>query len=154
MSIRPIRPDDAPALQVFHSCLSPESIRLRFHGLLKELPAPMARRFCEVDGYNRAAFVATTGDPERIIGVGRYDWIGDGDAEIAFVVADSFQRHAIGTMLLKRVFEVARKRGLRRLVAHVLPGNTPMLHLIERSGYPFRVQWAGDHNNVWVTLQD
>lgn len=114
----------------------------------------MARRFCEVDGYNRAAFVATTGDPERIIGVGRYDWIGDGDAEIAFVVADSFQRHAIGTMLLKRVFEVARKRGLRRLVAHVLPGNTPMLHLIERSGYPFRVQWAGDHNNVWVTLQD
>lgn len=152
VTIRPIKPDDAERLQAFHAHLSPQTIRLRFHGLLKELPIGMARRFCEVDGYDRVAYVATTGNPERIVGVGRYDWIGDDEAEIAFVVADDYQRHDIGKMLLQRVLDAARKRGLRRLVAHVLSGNTPMVHLIEHSGYPFRIQWAGDHNNVWVTV--
>jgi RimJ/RimL family protein N-acetyltransferase len=138
--LRPIRPDDMTRLQEFHRRLSPEAIRLRFHGYMRELPDAMARRFCAVDGHDRVAFVAVAGDPERIVGVGRFDRERDhkGEAEMAFVVEDAYQGHGIGSRLLSQLIEAAHANGIHTLVARVLPGNSPMRHLLQRTGYPLR----------------
>ena len=154
ITIRPIRPDDVLRLQSFHRRLSPEAIRLRFHGYLRELPDAMALRFCEVDGHDRVAFVAVTGDPERIVGVGRYDVQEDGVAEVAFVVEDAYQGHGIGSTLLRRLVESARARGIHTFLASVLPGNSPMRRLLERMGYPLRVERGMGVDCLWLALPD
>ena len=50
--IRPIRPDDEPLLQLFFRRLTPEDIRLRFFGPLRELTHEMAARLTQID-YDR-----------------------------------------------------------------------------------------------------
>lgn len=139
ISIRPIRPDDVDRLQSFHQRLSPEAIRLRFHGYLKELPDEMARRFCNVDGRDRVAYVAVNGEPEHIVGVGRYDREDQSTAEVAFVVEDAFQHQGLGTALLQRLIASAHSQHIRFMAARVLHGNSPMRRLLERTGYPVTV---------------
>jgi RimJ/RimL family protein N-acetyltransferase len=140
IALRPIRPDDTRRLQEFHRRLSPEAIRLRFHGYMRELPDAMAKRFCEVDGHDRVAFVAVTGHPERIVGVGRFDREQErqGEAEMAFVVEDAYQGRGLGSLLLSQLIDSARSNGIHTLVARVLPGNSPMRRLLQRAGYPLR----------------
>ncbi|GAC1629059.1 MAG: hypothetical protein NVS4B2_10730 [Chloroflexota bacterium] len=151
--LRPIRSNDWRALQEFHRRLSPEAIRLRFHGYIRELSDEMAHRFCDVDGQIRVAFVAVTGVPERIVGVGRYDRVGLVVAEVAFVVEDAYQHRGVGTMLLERLIASARADGVKVFLARVLPGNNPMRHLLMQTGYPMRVDVDRDADSIWLTLQ-
>jgi RimJ/RimL family protein N-acetyltransferase len=155
VTIRPIRPDDMERLQAFHLRLSPEAIRLRFHGYLRELPETLARRFTQVDGHDRVAFVAVTDDPERIVGVGRYDWQGNGVAEVAFVVEDGYQRRGIGSRLQTTLLTSARARGdIHTLLARVVHGNSRMRKLLEATGYPVRLERGHDADLLWLTLPE
>jgi RimJ/RimL family protein N-acetyltransferase len=161
-------------LQAFHRRLSPDAIRLRFHSYLPEPPDDLARRFCEVDSWNRVAFVATfpadesgeldaPGSPitsqhplgsgsERIVAVGRFDREGEDAAEVAFVVEDGCQGRGLGSRLLRLLIAAARERGIRTLVAHTLPGNTRMRRLLERAGYPLRMQRGKDEDFLWLEI--
>jgi RimJ/RimL family protein N-acetyltransferase len=55
-------------------------------------------------------------------------------ADIAFVVRDDWQRRGMGTLLLRRMIEIARARGLAGFSADVLATNQPMLSVFYRSG--------------------
>jgi hypothetical protein len=50
--LRPIRPEDEPALYALFSMLSPEEIRLRFLSPMKMLPRTLAARLTQID-YDR-----------------------------------------------------------------------------------------------------
>jgi RimJ/RimL family protein N-acetyltransferase len=128
---RPIRPEDAPALQRFHARLSENSIYFRFFGFLRTLSDEMARYFTHVDGSNRVALVALDpADAETIIGVVRFDRdTGTDEAEYAAVVTDRWQGRGLGTALTRELIAAARERGITHLYAIVLPGNERMLHL-------------------------
>jgi RimJ/RimL family protein N-acetyltransferase len=152
--IRPLGADDVERLQAMHRRLSPEAIRLRFHGFLRELPDEMARHFCAVDGYDRAAFAAVIGEPERIVGVGRYDWLGDGLAEVAFVVEDGYQGRGIGTRLCDMVIDAARLRGAHTVLAQVVHGNSIMRRMLERTGRPLRNERTRDADCLYLTIAD
>ncbi len=154
VTFRPIRPDDVARLQAFHQRLSLEAIRLRFHSYLRELPDAMARHFCEVDGQNRVALVAVAGEPEQIVAVGRFDREQDDTAEVAFVVADAYQRQGIRAYLFRRLIAEARQGGIRTLIARVLPGNTAMRRLLEHTGYPLQVEYSRDANCIRLSLVD
>jgi GNAT superfamily N-acetyltransferase len=71
-------------------------------------------------------------------------------AEIAFVVRDDWQRRGIGTLLLRRMIEIARARGLRGLAATVLTSNHAMLRIFQRSGLP--VESRLDQDVVYLQL--
>ena len=60
--VRPIQPEDAPALQRLHSRLSERSISLRFFGSMNKLSDQKAKYFAHVDGVNRLALVALNPD--------------------------------------------------------------------------------------------
>jgi GNAT superfamily N-acetyltransferase len=152
--IRPLGVDDAARLQAMHRRLSPEAIRLRFHGFLRELPDEMARHFCAVDGYDRAAFAAVIGDPEQIVGVGRYDWLGDGLAEVAFVVEDGYQGRGVGSRLFDTVIDAARARGVHTVLAYVVHGNSIMRRMLERTGRSLRTERARDADCLYLTIAD
>jgi len=125
--LRPIRPDDAPALQAFHLRLSDDTVRNRFFGPHRELTDQEARRFSSLTPGSEVAFVATSVDDD-IVAVGRYVRSGLADAaEVAFVVQDSHQHRGIGTSLLTLLARVAWDDGIRRLVADTLTTNSAMI---------------------------
>jgi RimJ/RimL family protein N-acetyltransferase len=131
---RPVRSDDWRKLQRFHARLSPSTVQHRFHGSKRELSVPLAHTFTDVDGANDAAIVATTGTRGRIIGVARYCRLTPTSAEVAFVVEDAYQGRGIGGRLMRHLRELALANGVTVFVAEVLSDNTPMFHLLQKTG--------------------
>ena len=70
-----------------------------------------------------------------IVGGARYIVGQPGEAEVAFVVVDEYQGQGIGAALMRHLAAIARSSGLGELTAEVLPDNTPMLKVFEKSGF-------------------
>jgi GNAT superfamily N-acetyltransferase len=134
LTLRAIRPDDAPRLVDFHEHLSPRSIYRRFFFVHPRLSAAEVERFTRVDYLDRFALVAEDGGHLRA--VGRYERIaGTTEAEIAFVVTDEYQHHGIATVLLERLAEAAWGSGITTFVAYTLSDNREMLDVFMNSGF-------------------
>ena len=135
VAVRPIRPDDAERLVDFHRRLSPHSVYLRFFTFHPTLSAAEVARFTTVDYVNRLALVATEGD--RLIAVARFDrFPGTDEAEVAFIVADEYQHHGLGGLLLDELVKAARERGIETFVAQTLSENQAMLDVFRHAGFP------------------
>lgn len=136
--VRPIRSGDAPALRAFHARLSPDTIELRYFGLVPVLTDQQVHHLTELDYEDRMALIATTGagTDEQLIAVVRYERIGPETAEVAFVVEDQWQHHGIASALFRLLVGYAREHGFRTLVAEVMATNTPMRTLLCHAGYP------------------
>lgn len=154
--LRPIRPDDAPRLQAFHTRLSPTSIYLRWLSAHPVLTAQEAAALSTLDYQTRMAYVAITGDgaAEQIVGVARYGLVKPSDpevAEAAVVVEDTYQGRGLGWALLGRLMRYARAMGVRAWVAEINAGNARMLRFIERGGLPVTRQLEG---GAWQLRMD
>jgi RimJ/RimL family protein N-acetyltransferase len=135
--IRPIVPEDEPALRALFDRLSPETVRQRFFRYWRRLPDDWFHHFAHVDYVQRLALVAEIDAPEgpRVVGVARYEpGEQEGRAEVALVVEDAWQGRGIGERLLRALLEAAQARGIRRFHADVLADNRRMLSLIRRVG--------------------
>jgi len=133
--VRPIRREDAPRLVAFHEHLSTRSVYLRFFTLHPTLSDVEVARFTTVDYVDRLALVATVDD--RLIAVARYDRTpGETEAEVAFVVADEYQHHGIGSRLLDDLATAARARGVLTFRAETLAENHQMLDVFRHAGFP------------------
>jgi GNAT superfamily N-acetyltransferase len=140
-----MRPDDGARLVAFHERLLPRSVFLRFFSFHPELSVKEVERFTHVDYVNRLALVVESGG--RLIAVGRYDSApGDTEAEVAFVVADDFQHHGIGALLLDELARAAWPRGVTSFRAETLCENRTMLDVFHHSGFP--VTSAVEHETV------
>jgi RimJ/RimL family protein N-acetyltransferase len=158
VTIRPIRPDDAPRLQALFHRLSPESIALRFLGHPKELPYEQARQFATVDYQKRMALVATREQDgeEHIIAVARYavDPAADPDlAEAAIVVEDKYQKRGLGTLLLTRLVAYAQAHGIRAFRATIRQDNAQIMRFIQRSRLPTESKLEAGAWDILVKLE-
>ena len=135
MHLRPVRPDDATILRKFLEAVSPEDIRARFHGALRDFGA-LTVRLTQIDYDREIALVGfRAGDPLPL-GVVRLHADPDGgSAEFAILVRSDLHGHGLGTTLMRRIIDVARERGLRRLVGSVLRDNARMLRLVRDLGF-------------------
>ena len=135
--LRPVEEQDAERLQSFVRNLSPETQRLRFNEILKELPPDMLQRYVHPNPGNDAAIVAvTTAQPPRIIGVARYIHLDKpGECEFAIVVADDQRGRGIGSKLMQALMKSAKEQHMERLIGWVLSDNLPMLTLMKRLGF-------------------
>lgn len=149
VTVRPIRADDAAALVQFHEQLSPETVYLRFFSSHQHLTAEEIEHFTQVDGSDRYTVVAE--HQGQLVAVARYDRLDDQTkAEAAFVVADAWQHHGIGGLLLKVLVDAARQHGIEELVAVMLFSNRLMLRVFSDSGLPF--QWTSEEGVIEVRL--
>jgi acetyltransferase len=138
VTLRPIRPEDAEMEKAFVRRLSPESRYFRFMDTLRELTPLMLVRFTQIDYDREMAFVATVAGAagEEEIGVVRYVTNPDGEScEFAIVIADDWQRKGLGRRLMTQLIDVARARGLRSMMGHVLAENRGMLALCQGLGF-------------------
>jgi len=91
-----------------------------------------------IDFVNHVALVAVRdeGGQSAIIGGARYIVVQPGQAELAFTVVDRYQGQGIGAALMRHLAAIARTAGIKELIAEVLPENTAMLKVLEKSGCP------------------
>jgi acyl-CoA synthetase (NDP forming)/GNAT superfamily N-acetyltransferase len=133
--IRPIRPDDAPALAAFHDRQSAESNYRRFFSPKPHLTQADLEHFTVVDMVDRVALVVE--HYGEFIAWASYErWPGRDDADAAFQVDDTHQGKGIATLLLEHLAAIARSNGIVRFTAEVLADNRPMLSVFSRAGWP------------------
>lgn len=134
--IRPIRPDDKELLSTGLAQLSKESVQRRFLSPKTRFTNAELRYLTEVDGWDHVALVAEspTGLGRRLIGVVRYVRLPEdhGAAEVAFVVADDYQRRGVATALAEELAERAKMRGIRRFTATMASDNGAAHRLMEK----------------------
>jgi acetyltransferase len=141
VTIRPIRPEDEPAMVKFHETLSERSVYLRYFHLMnleQRTTHERLTRICFIDYDREMAFVAQTADRE-IIGVGRMSKIhGTREAEVAVLVSDSWQGRGVGRELLSRLLVVGADEKLERLTADILPDNRGVMRICEKLGFSLK----------------
>jgi acetyltransferase len=144
--IRPIRPEDEPAMVKFHETLSERSVYLRYFHLVnleQRTQHERLTRICFIDYDREMALVAErrnpeTGDPE-ILAVGRMTKVhGSDDAEIAVLVSDKYFGRGLGRELLTRLIKVGGDEGLSRLTADILPDNREIMRICEKLGFSLK----------------
>jgi ribosomal protein S18 acetylase RimI-like enzyme len=96
--------------------------------------------------------VVEEGERPVIVGGGRYIVVQPGKAEVAFAVVDQYQGRGIGATLMHHLATIARSSGLRELVAQVLPDNTAMLKVFEKSGFGLSKERGSGVVHVTVRL--
>jgi acetyltransferase len=157
--IRPIRPEDEPAMAKFHETLSDRSVYLRFFHMEK-LSSRVAHtrllRKCFIDYDREMALVAEHSNPQgaisEIMAVGRLTRSpGTKEAEVAVLVADEFQHCGLGSELLGRLIQVGRDEKLQRITASILPENMAMRALAASHG--FTVVKNPDLSAIRITLE-
>ena len=157
VTIRPIRPEDEPAMVGFHEGLSERSVYLRYFSPLKlqqRVAHSRLLRICFNDYDREIALVA-----ERSLGKGRYEVLGVGrmsrvhgtqGAEFAVLVSDKWQNKGLGTELTKRLVEIAKVEKLERLVAYTLSENHEMQHLSKKLGFEIK---GSENSEVTVEMK-
>lgn len=136
LTIRPIRPEDAPQHDAFFHRLSPEDVRLRFFATVRELTPAQMTRFTRLDYERDMAFIAVRDSTGETVGVARIvredrPLLG----EFAVVVQRDQQGKGLATHLLQRLLDWARAHGVREVVGEILPENEKMLDLARHLGF-------------------
>ena len=125
-------------MMAFFEGLSEESRFLRFHGY-RSIEAGLVDPMLDPDWLERGAlagWLAGRDGDERVVAVGSYARIGEGDsAEMAFAVDDSEQGRGIGTRLLEQLASRARQAGISRFVAEVMASNAAALGVFRDAGF-------------------
>jgi acetyltransferase len=152
VDVRPIRPDDEPALASFLQKTSREDLRLRFFAPMKEFTHPFLARLTQID-YGRAmAFVAFDASGQDILGVVRMhsDSVYE-QAEYAILVRSDLKGRGLGWALMQLAIEYARSEGLQRLTGQVLSSNVKMLQMCRALGFAVSID-PEDHDLYDVSL--
>ena len=153
--LRPIRPEDEPSLRSSFAKLTLEEIRLRFFVPLKSLSHGMAARLTQLDYDREMALVLTepgAAGTTEIYAVVRLTADPDLErAEFAILVRHDMTGHGLGRLMLRRLIDYARGRGIRELYGDVLQDNEPMRRLCKELG--FVEKWSlGDAGVLRVSL--
>ena len=144
VTVRPIRPEDEPAVVRFHAGLSQETVRARYgkdRPLAERTAHERLRRICYVDYDRQFALVAegpTSDGGVEIAGIARVSRIpASEDRLLTLVVADAWQRRGIGEALVRSAVQVARGERIANLLAELSPDNHAMRELLGSEGFTF-----------------
>ncbi len=137
--LRPIMPEDEPLLVKMLENASSQSLYLRFFGHVPKVTHKWLTRFTHIDYDREIAIVAQIKNEDgtsELMGVVRIieDAWGE-SAEYAILVADKYQGLSLGNLLTDYILEIARERGIKKIVASVLPTNSGMIHMFEKRGF-------------------
>jgi len=137
--MRPIRAEDEPAYHRLFAGLPPRDVFMRFMSALKVLPHNLAARLTQLDYDREMALVligeSSSGESELCGGV-RISADSDNDrAEFAILLRRDMTGLGLGPLMMQRIIQYARKRGIREIFGDVLSENTPMLKLCKALGF-------------------
>jgi len=136
VNVRPMRPEDEPAIAAFLGRISHEDLRLRFFHAMKEFSHAFVARLTQLDYARAMAFVATDAAKGEFIGVvrlhsdSRYQ-----TAEYAILLRSDLKGKGLGWALMELLIDYARSEGLKTLSGVVLRENATMLAMCRELGF-------------------
>ncbi|KND61690.1 Protein acetyltransferase [Candidatus Burkholderia verschuerenii] len=139
ITVRPIRPEDEEAHRAFVAANTAEDLRLRFFGAVRSFDHSQLARMTQIDYDREMALIVTRigidGTPETV-GVARA--IADPDnesAEFAVAARSDMKGQGLGSLLLRRIIDYAKRRGTRWMVGEALRENAGMIALARNAGF-------------------
>lgn len=140
--LRPIRPEDEPEHYDFISKLTPEDIRFRFFGTVRQLPHSEMARLTQLNYDREMAFISSAnkknGGRETLAVVRTVTDPNNERAEFAIVVRSDLQDQGLGSKLLDKMIAYCKDRGTKWMVGQVLEDNRRMMQLAEGKGFSRR----------------
>jgi acetyltransferase len=137
--LRPVRPEDEPIVHRMFEKMTPEDIRLRFFAPMKRLSHQMAARLTQIDYDREMALVAVAPNEdgqEELYGIVRIAADPDNQkAEYAVMVRSDMKGKGLGYVLMTRIINYARSRGIGEVHGDVLRENTTMLEMCRELGF-------------------
>jgi len=137
--LRPVLPEDEPALQALALRASPDDLRLRFFQPIRELSHDLAATLTQIDYHREMALVAVgPGLPGKAEMYGIVNLSADPNneqAEYSILVDRALMGLGLGNLLMKRIIAYARTRGISEIHGEVLQENKPMLQLDRALGF-------------------
>ncbi|MFI0480447.1 GNAT family N-acetyltransferase [Actinomadura sp. 9N215] len=133
--VRPYGVADRERVRRMSDRLSATSLYTRFFSGTPRIPDHYLGLLNTLDHWDREALVALDGD--EIIGIAEYirhtkrRW----SADVAVLVADPWQRHGVGTVLVARLAELAGRRGITEFGADVILTNRGAVLFVQH-GWP------------------
>jgi acetyltransferase len=148
LTLRPIRPQDAPKLIEMVERSAAADVRFRFGAAMRTLSPDLAARLSQID-YDRQLALVAEDAAGAILAVARLVCDPEGESgEYALIVRTDRQKHGLGSRLLGEVLGYAEAKGLTRVWGDVARDNTRMLEVAEALG--FRREAAADAARVRV----
>jgi RimJ/RimL family protein N-acetyltransferase len=147
LDIRSVTAADRALLADLFARMSPQSRYLRFHTPTPRLDESELARLIDVDGRTHVTLAAVDPRDGTFAGVAQYAPAGDGSSDVAFAVADAWQRRGVGTMLALALLGHAAQQRRSRLVAVTLGENRAARALLRRIGFVITGRGGGqvDH---------
>jgi acetyltransferase len=142
LTVRPIRPEDEPAVVKFHQHLSELTVTRRYLQpieLWRRTAHERLTHICFIDYDREMALVAekkTSGGEPEIVAVSRMNkQHGTTSALTAVIIRDDYQHKGIGTELFRRQLDIARAEGLKHVLCNMLADDTAMQTICQRVGF-------------------
>ncbi|MFM9036017.1 MAG: GNAT family N-acetyltransferase [Mycobacterium sp.] len=149
--LRPVLPGDTERTGNSSVEFSSETLYRRF--MSTQAPSPSLLNYLfQVDYVDHFVWVLVDGADGPVVADVRFvrDVDDPATAEIAFIVADDYQRRGIGSFLMDAVSIAARAGGVRRFTARLLAENHAMRAILDRYGG----EWERDEPGVVTTSFD
>jgi acetyltransferase len=152
VNVRPMCPEDEPAIAEFLKHISREDLRLRFFHAMKEFSHAFVARLTQLDYARAMAFVATDAATGEIVGAvrlhsdSRYE-----TAEYAILLRSDLKGKGLGWALMQLLIDYAGSEGLKSLSGVVLRENTTMLAMCRELKFDVKSD-PRDTSVVIVTL--
>jgi acetyltransferase len=142
VTIRPIRAEDEPLMHDFHETLSDRSVYMRYLApmlLSERVTHERLARVCHSD-YSREIVLVVEAEKagkHAICAVGRLSKFRgeDEEARLSLLVSDKYQGEGIGTEVVKRLIEVAKREKIKQILAVMSKENETMKVLLQKTGF-------------------
>ena len=134
--IRRLVAADAAFYPDFLSDVTAEDLRLRFFAPMREVNHALLDKLIHYDPALAMAFIAVDEQSRKMQGVVRlHDDASGENAEFAILVRSRLKGHGVGWLLMKRMIEFSKHKGLKTVRGQVLSENTAMLAMCAELGF-------------------
>ena len=140
VEIRPAGPGDFDAVKAMHKAMSRDNSYMRFFNISRLAAEIEARRVCRDPAPARwRCWPCSDGE---VVGVASYVSEAQGQAEVAFAVADHMHHRGVATLLLEHLVSFARSHQITTFTAETLTENKAMLDVFADVGLPVERHYA------------
>ena len=152
IEVRALTNDDRELVRDFLAGLSMETMYRRFFSLPR-VDDRLVDLVVHPSECCSEALVAMEGD--EVVGLASYDRLPDEPtaADVAVVIADAWQHHGVGTVLMRKLGGAAARRGIDRFTATMLADNRPVVDFVHRTAPAARLAFDGSELAMTLPLR-
>ena len=128
--------------KLFLSRITPEDLRFRFLGVIRDVPPSEMARLTQIDYDREMAFIAIApneaGEPETLAVVRTVGNPDNTKADFAVMVRSDLKHSGLGSALMRKMIRYCKSRGTQEIIGEVLAETRAMLDLASKLGFTIK----------------